>query len=190
MAGIPIPADTSALIADGRKKFHFKFENGTEMVEEYDLNSGRLLFRRNREKTALGGDGPWVFEVGTDPRMLSANDANSLLKEKNSNPICVRTDHPEAFEWRIRNMPWPKEVYAISLSEDKNQLIIRTSNRKYFKKISVPDLQRIGEVIDPRGITWDYSSQTLVLRLMKSANVREKEAERMRQLNAVKVLPV
>jgi hypothetical protein len=33
----------------------------------------------------------------------------------------------------VRNLPYPKEVYEISVDQEKNQVVIRTTNKKYFK---------------------------------------------------------
>jgi len=47
-------------------------------------------------------------------------------------PSTLNTLNPES-QWRVRNLPYPKEVYEISVDQEKNQVVIRTTNKKYFK---------------------------------------------------------
>lgn len=59
-------AEKSCLKDDKIKKFHYKFDDGREMVEEYNLDTQVLLRRAWKIKGSLGGDGKWLVEVG-DP---------------------------------------------------------------------------------------------------------------------------
>ena len=57
---------TSSIVSEGKRKFHTTYEDGSELVEEYDLASNQLLVRKTRRPTALGGEGNWVYELGGD----------------------------------------------------------------------------------------------------------------------------
>lgn len=46
-------------------------------------------------------------------------------------PIFTRKDNSKAFQWRIRNLPYPLNVYSVTVDEDKYSITIRTSNKKY-----------------------------------------------------------
>ena len=54
----------------------------------------------------------------------------------------MQLDIAGAFQWRIRNLPYPLSVYAVSVEDEK--IVLRTSNKKYFKKFALLDLTRIG----------------------------------------------
>ena len=56
---------TTSIVADGRRKFHTTYMDGSEMVEEYDLNSNQLVVRKRRRPNVLG-DGKWEIEIGGD----------------------------------------------------------------------------------------------------------------------------
>ena len=43
--------------------------------------------------------------------------------------IFVRADTVDSFQWRIRNLPYPIDVYSISI--DGREIVLRTSNKKY-----------------------------------------------------------
>ena len=45
-------------------------------------------------------------------------------------PIFVRKDTRESFQWRIRNLPFAIDVYDVTVNDDKTHIIIRTKNKK------------------------------------------------------------
>lgn len=45
-------------------------------------------------------------------------------------PHCVRRDVERSFQWRIRNLPYDKHVYSVTVNQDDNTIVIRTSNKK------------------------------------------------------------
>ena len=47
-------------------------------------------------------------------------------------PIFVRKDTRESFQWRIRNLPFSIDVYDVTVNDDKTHIIIRTKNKKYI----------------------------------------------------------
>lgn len=67
-----------------------------------------------------------------------------------------------ALEWRIRNLSYPKDVYSITAEEDRT-ITVRTSNKKYFKKINVPDLERIDLKPEQERISFTHQYNTLII---------------------------
>ncbi|CAE7028691.1 DPCD [Symbiodinium natans] len=119
--------------SDGRKKIHTTYPDGAEMVEEYDEKTDVLLVRKVRKPTKVGKEGEWVFEVGQ--ALEGAFDPYSdTLRASSSNPLFLRKDTPEHFQWRIRNLPYPADVYSVSVDHDKQEIVVRTSNKKYYKR--------------------------------------------------------
>ncbi|NWS09596.1 DPCD protein, partial [Motacilla alba] len=114
----------------GKRKIHYLFEDGKEMAEEYDMKTGQLISRKWREKNALGGTGKWQVEVGEPTSPLLAALESELITESSSNPIFMRKDTLSSFQWRIRNLPYPKEVYSVSVEEEQRCCVIRTTNKK------------------------------------------------------------
>lgn len=43
-------------------------------------------------------------------------------------PIFVRKDTKDAYQWRVRNLPYPAETYLVSV--DQTQIVIKTTNKK------------------------------------------------------------
>jgi hypothetical protein len=74
---------TSSIVKDGRRKFHTTFEDQSEMVEEFDLNTNKLLIRKTRKAPTLGGEGEWMFEIGAESRPF--NPVNDQIAPSSSN---------------------------------------------------------------------------------------------------------
>merc|ERR1711988_1284257 len=108
--------------ADGKKKIHTTYPDGSEMVEEFDDRTDMLLVRKSRKATTLGKEGEWVYEVGQAPQ--TAFDPHSdLISASSSNPIFLRKDTPEQFQWRIRNLSYPQEVYSVTVDHEKQDIV-------------------------------------------------------------------
>ena len=45
-------------------------------------------------------------------------------------PIVARRDTDSCFVWRIRNLPYPADTYNVTVHDDAQQLVVRTSNKK------------------------------------------------------------
>ena len=99
-----------------------------------------------------------------------------MMASQNKNPVFVAQDKPKQFVWRIRNLPYPKDTYALTVDEEKQQLVLRTTNKKYFKRFDVPALKRLGLALDPRLIGCDHKNSTLVVTYEKPPQVLEVEA--------------
>ncbi|XP_035673611.1 protein DPCD-like [Branchiostoma floridae] len=179
-------AEKTALVQDGKKKVHFKFPDGKEMAEEYDVKTNDLLLRKWRKKGTLGGSGTWEIEVG-DPQVVRpvAMETQGMV-ESSSNPIFTRRDTKKAFMWRIRNLPYPVETYNITVDADNRCIIIRTTNKKYYKKFPIPDMDRAGLPMEQRAVNYAHANNTLVITYEKPAGVLEMERQVMQELKKLK----
>lgn len=59
-------------------------------------------------------------------------------------------------------MPYPQNVYSVT-AEDDNTITVRTTNKKYFKKIIVPDLERAGLKVVQDRISFTHQYSTLII---------------------------
>lgn len=48
----------------GARKIHYKFENGEQMIEEYNLNTGVLTKRAWKSNKSIRKDDDWEVEIG------------------------------------------------------------------------------------------------------------------------------
>jgi len=160
--------------ADGRRKIHTTFPDGSETVEEFDERSDVLLLRKVRRPTNLGKESEWIFEVGQPPEP-TFDPHSDLLRVSSSNPICVRKDTPEHFQWRIRNMPYPAQVYSVTADHDKQEIVVRTSNKKYYKRLGLPDLAYVNHTLCDSSLAWKHQHNTLIISYTKPAAAVDRE---------------
>ncbi|XP_051837226.1 protein DPCD [Antechinus flavipes] len=179
-------AEKTALLQDGRRKVHYLFPDGKEMAEEYDVKTSELLVRKWRVKNALGAVSPWQTEVGEPTASAGGVLGSELIKESSSNPIFMRKDTKMSFQWRIRNLPYPKDVYSVSVDQSERCLIVRTTNKKYYKKFSIPDMDRYQLPLNSSALNFAYANCTLIITYQKPKEVLDAEEELQRELKKVK----
>ncbi|XP_028391076.1 protein DPCD-like [Dendronephthya gigantea] len=178
-------ARKTSLVQDGRRKIHYTFPDSRELVEEYDIHSSLLLVRKWKSKTTLGVEKKWEFEVGEDLSMPGLHETSQIV-ENRSNPIFVRKDTRECFQWRIRNLPYSIDVYDVTINDDRRHIIIRTKNKKYYKKYDIPDLVRNHMPLDQKAISIAHANNTLIIKYKKPAEIMEQERLIMKELESNK----
>ncbi|XP_068817790.1 protein DPCD isoform X3 [Capricornis sumatraensis] len=167
-------AEKTALLQDGRRKVHYLFPDGKEMAEEYDEKTKELLVRKWRMKSALGALGQWQIEVG-EPALPGAGSLGpELITESNANPIFMRKDTKMSFQWRIRNLPYPKDVYNVSVDQKERCVVVRTTNKKY----QLP--------LDESSLSFAHANSTLIISYQKPKEVLVAESELQKELKKVK----
>ena len=188
MVAVPEGTKISRMTSGARRKVHYTMPDESEMVEEFDLQTDELLLRKRRTKTVLGKEGEWVFEVGEPPARVTIE--GDMLRPSSSNPTLVRKDRPHAFEWRIRNLPYPKPTYSVTIDPKEDQIVIRTANKKYFKRLTIEDMQRARLALEEAALSWSHENNTLIVCYKKPEPILklEKEAKSAR-LNAPETVP-
>ncbi|KEG10508.1 DPCD protein [Trypanosoma grayi] len=168
----------TSIIVNGRKRITSKFTDGSEMIEEFDVITDDLLLRKRRMKNALGNYSDWEVEVGTETRVRNLD--KELLVESNGSPELVKQDTPEYHVFRIRNLPYKKDVFNVAIerrnAEDVGEIVVRTSNKKYFKRLSISALQQHNIPLDPANLSYDVQHNTLIIRYRKHLAVLASEA--------------
>lgn len=159
----------------GRRKVHYTFPDESEMVEEYDLQTDELLVRKRCGKTTLGAKSDWTYEVGEAPARVTIE--NDMMRPSSSNPTLVRKDRVNVFEWRIRNLPYPKPTYSVTVEAEARQIVVRTTNKKYFKRMSIEDMDRLKLPLEEKPLSWTHENNTLIIQYKKPAEVMQREQQ-------------
>mmetsp|Transcript_2802 Transcript_2802/g.3999 ORF Transcript_2802/g.3999 Transcript_2802/m.3999 type:complete len:206 (-) Transcript_2802:309-926(-) len=176
---------TSTLVVGDKLRAQTAFGDGTEMVEEFSVSSYDLISRRWRSTDTLGRQSTWEFEVGEmPPANQSADVVEGMMAVSRVNPSFHRRDKLECWEWRVRNLPYPLETYNITVEKDMTELVLRTTNRKYFKRWQIPFLVRLGMPLEEERISYDHENNTLIIQYTKPENILELEADRRGQLRS------
>jgi hypothetical protein len=176
----PLTGEGTLLVMaiQSRHRVSVKYPNGWEMVEEYNAVDGNLELRRWQGKNALGRPTGWLLELGSTEAAAADTEGGggADLMPASSNPVFIPMDHRAAFEWRVRNLPYPIATYQLTVDDEKQELMLRTTNKKYFKRFEVPALRRHGIALDPTNIAMNHAHSCLVIRYKKPLKVLEWEA--------------
>lgn len=180
----------TCVITRGRKCITAKYTDGTEIVEEFDVITDDLLLRKSRTKNTFGGFSEWEVEVGSEavPRNLNRD----LLVVSSGNPELVSQDTKQCHVFRIRNLPYPRDVFSVTVEhkdEDPiGEIVVRTTNKKYFKRIRVPVMVRARIPLDPAQLSFDVKNNTLIVEYKKHPTIlaAEAQAEKERSSMAAK----
>jgi hypothetical protein len=179
----------TSIVSGGRKKIHSIFVDGSEMVEEFDVVTDEILLRKLRKPNPLGGEGEWIVELGGEAARAVRNVDREMLAEVVGAPQVVSQDAPDKHVFRIRNLPYPKDVYTVTVEFDGpkslGEIVVRTSNKKYFKKLPVQEMVRLGLTLDKDALSWSYNNHTLMIEYKKHLAVRAKEAAEKKERAAI-----
>uniref|UniRef100_A0A671TWP2 Protein DPCD n=2 Tax=Sparus aurata TaxID=8175 RepID=A0A671TWP2_SPAAU len=156
------------------------------MAEEYDLKTDELIVRKWRNKSTLGAQGTWQVEVGEPLAGPVTSSDSEVIKENCSNPVFMRKDTKTSFQWRIRNLPYPKDVFSVSVEPSERCIIIKTSNKKYYKKFTVVDLDRSQLPLDGSALSFTHANNTLIVSYKKPKEILTLEQELMKELKKLK----
>lgn len=81
----------------------------------------------------------------------------------NFQPILSKRITRHSIEWRIRNLPYSIETYAVAANTGQPSITVRTTNKKYFKNIHVPELERCLLQTEQDAISLKHQLNTLII---------------------------
>ena len=169
-----------------------------------------LIVRRWRCKDNMGWDLPWEYEIGegkeipnqplpppttllgakappdVPPTSSNSNPINEIetLSISNRNPSFHKLSNSHSLIYEIQNCPWPKENYSLSLdvTHPTKIFVLRTMNKKYFKKISIPSLLRLSLPLEENALSFTHDLEKMVLTIcykkpIELIDVEKKERE-------------
>ena len=82
-------------------------------------------------------------------------------------------------------MKWPKEVYSLEIDQQKQDIIIKTSNKKYYKRFDIPDLKRVKISLEESSLVWKYQHNTLIIGYDKPSKILELEKKKQLEIAAL-----
>ena len=74
-------ASKSSIISGKLRKIHYTFPDGTQMAEEYSMDTGIILKRAWKQSKQLRGEPEWELELGDVVRQVNPSMENILLME-------------------------------------------------------------------------------------------------------------
>ena len=164
-------------------KFHTVFKDGSEIVEEYGLYSEELESRRVK-KIGMTGKEQWTTEIGEEIKPRSNDEF--LIRENDNNPLFIRKDTQKEFQWRIRNLKGDANNFMVECDKDKQQIVIRTKNKKYYKRFNIPDLERLNIKLDENLMKVNFVNNTLVISYTKPKEALDAESEILGEIRRIR----
>jgi len=165
-------------------KFHTVYKDGSEIVEEYGIYSEEIESRRVK-KIGMTGKEQWTTEIGEEVKPRSNDEF--LIKENDNNPLFIRKDTPKEFQWRVRNLKGDADNFMVECDKDKQQIVIRTKNKKYYKRFNIPDLERLNIKMDETLMKVNFINSTLIISYTKPKEVIEAEKEILEEIRRIRV---
>ena len=164
-------------------KFHTVFKDGSEIVEEYGLYSEELESRRVK-KIGMTGKEQWTTEIGEEIKPRSNDEF--LIRENDNNPLFIRKDTQKEFQWRIRNLKGDADNFMVECDKDKQQIVIRTKNKKYYKRFGIPDLERLNIKLDENLMKVNFVNNTLIISYTKPKEALDAESEILNEIRRIR----
>ena len=164
-------------------KFHTVFKDGSEIVEEFGLYSEELESRRVK-KIGMTGKEQWTTEIGEEIKPRSNDEF--LIRENDNNPLFIRKDTQKEFQWRIRNLKGDADNFMVECDKDKQQIVIRTKNKKYYKRFNIPDLERLNIKLDENLMKVNFVNNTLVISYTKPKEALDAESEILGEIRRIR----
>lgn len=124
------------------------FDDSSELIEVFDKNGCicKQIFKPSIKSVILNDAeaSKWQMEIGKD----STTDQNCEIRENSKNPTVARVDTHDFFQFRIRNFKDSFGKVDVSIDVDGDLIIVKSSNKKYYKRIYIPDLSRVVKVYE------------------------------------------
>jgi protein DPCD len=73
-------------------------------------------------------------------------------------------------------------VYSLEVDHQKQEIVVRTSNKKYFKRFDIPDLKRLGIKLDESCVAWKYQHNTLIIGYDKPDKILELDRKKQEEI--------
>lgn len=136
----------------------------------------------------LVGEAPRLFNPHTTILAASLDNVRELLRARSRGsrtharpsarqPLVARSDTARDFVWYIRNLPWASDVYSVSVEPEAREVVVRTSNKKFFKKLRLPELDAAQLPLSASELSWKYTSGTLTIAYRKPPEVLAAEQQ-------------
>ncbi len=77
-------------------------------------------------------------------------------------------------------------MYSVEVDAQTQEIVVRTSNKKYFKRISLPDLAAVKVQLDNSKLSWSHANNTLAIEYVKPKEVVAVEAARLEEAKKLK----
>ena len=162
----------------------------------------KLISRKWKTPTGLNNnpfatcDNSWEYEIGevtkhnttdnnntyTSASAQAGSRQNQLMTLNSKCPTWHMDATKDLLLFKVRNCPWPLENYEAVIDDNTQEIILRTKNKKFFKRFKIPALSRLNERPCKTLISLSHANDELVLSYIKPKlllNIENKEKKEL-----------
>lgn len=77
--------------------------------------------------------------------------------------MLIRKDTNKEFQYRIRNLNYEKSNFIVECDKTKQEIVVKTLNKKYYKRLEIPDLKRANCELDESNLKVNFLNNTLII---------------------------
>ena len=77
------------------------------------------------------------------------------------------------------------DVSQVTIDPEARQLVIRTSNKKYFKRFGISEMDALGLPLEEGSLSFSYANTTLLVQYEKPAIVLDYEKDKAKERRAL-----
>lgn len=176
---------TTSIVVGGKLRVQTSYpSDGCERVEEWisgpsgDVGGLTLSSRKWRVPQKLNVEPDWEFEIGA-PKSASHGTVSTLAASSSLNPVWTPNMTKTHFTFVLSNAPWDRDNYSVSVVEGGEELVLRTKNKKFYKKWKIPSMVRASERLEEGKISYECVGEAkekrLVVSYLKPASVLASE---------------
>lgn len=81
--------------------------------------------------------------------------------------MLIRKDTNKEFQYRIRNLNYEKSNFIVECDKTKQEIVVKTVNKKYYKRLEIPDLKRVNCELDESNLKVNFLNNTLIISVTK-----------------------
>lgn len=135
----------------------------------------------------------WEYEVGDDtssrsslsivqiqdddPRSASSFQCQMLMNPLSPSWHVEMTD--KLFVYKLKQCPWPESNFIVDIDNDTQEIILRTQNKKYYKRFQIPALVRMKEHLDKNSISLSHDGNNNQLKITYKKPEKLMEVEKV-----------
>ncbi len=131
------------------------------LQQEYQIISRKWKNSSNKSLRKELNENVWEYEIGSEetiistypkPAMKQQDDTRSysennqvVFSKSSTNPSFHAEESKLNFIFKVRNCPWPIKTYILEVDDNGKLVVLKTTNKKYYKRFPIPAMSRLNE---------------------------------------------
>ena len=155
------------------------------------MNSYEIESRRVKAISKTGKEN-WVTEIGEDvfevkdSFTIKESSTNKNVRNIKKQPVFIRKDTLKEFQYRIRNLNYDTSNFQIEIDKATNEIVIKTLNKKYYKRFKINDLANRNISLEEKNISVEFLNATLIISYLKPKEILDENQKVIDEIKNIK----